>query len=302
MQSQHQFLVAGAAAGILEHCVMYPFDVIRTRMQSIKPQIAHPSLSNSLRYLIKNERLRTFRGMGVVIAGAGPAHALYFTCYENCKLVFLNDNKISSAARHHNQTYRALAHGLSGCIATLIHDAFMNPVDVIKQRMQMYNSPFETSLSCARHIYSQEGLNAFYRSYLTQLTMNLPYQALHFITYEIMQDLMNKNREFNAKTHIVSGAVAGAIASAVTTPLDVCKTLLNTQEKLALVAVNCDRVTGLASAIRVIYRCCGIRGYFQGIEARVIVAAPSAAISWAVYEFFKSLYGNNQMLEELLRD
>lgn len=291
LQPQHQYMLAGAIAGVLEHCIMYPVDVVRTRMQSIKPQIAHPTFGNSIRHLIKKERLRTFRGMGVVISGAGPAHALYFTLYENSKFFFLK--KFKSCPTH-----RAMAHGLAGCIATLAHDAVMNPIDVIKQRMQMLNSPFRTSLTCARHIIRTEGAKAFYRSYSTQLTMNLPYQSLHFITYEIMQDLMNKNRDFDAKSHIISGGVAGAFASALTTPLDVCKTLLNTQEKLALNAVKSDRITGLFGAMKTIHQCCGFRGYFQGIEARVLVAAPSAAISWAVYEFFKSYYGNNLLLDD----
>lgn len=277
------YMTAGAAAGILEHCIMYPVDVVRTRMQSIRPQIAHKSFWNTVTQLVKTERFKTFRGMSVVITGAGPAHALYFSCYENLKQTILgNDN--------HTSSQRAIAHGFAGCGATLVHDGVMNPVEVIKQRMQMYNSPFKTSMSCAKHILKKEGINAFYRSYSTQLTMNLPYQALHFITYECMQDLTNAKREYNPKAHVISGAVAGAVASAVTTPLDVCKTLLNTQEKLALVAINSDRITGLPNALKAVYRCCGCRGYFQGLQARVVVAIPSTAISWLVYEFFKNYY------------
>lgn len=277
------YMSAGAAAGILEHCIMYPIDVVRTRMQSIRPQIAHQSFWSTVAQLVRTERFKTFRGMSAVITGAGPAHALYFSCYENLKQMILHHE-------HHTSTHRAIAHGIAGCGATLVHDAVMNPVDVIKQRMQMYKSPFKTSLSCAKHILEKEGLKAFYRSYFTQLTMNLPYQTLHFVTYELMQDITNRQREYSPKAHVISGGIAGAVASAVTTPLDVCKTLLNTQEKLALVAANSDRISGLPNAARVVYKCCGFRGYFQGMQARVVVAIPSTAISWTVYEFFKYHY------------
>uniref|UniRef100_A0A6G1SEU3 Mitoferrin-1 n=1 Tax=Aceria tosichella TaxID=561515 RepID=A0A6G1SEU3_9ACAR len=315
------YMSAGAAAGILEHCVMYPIDVVRTRMQSIRPQLGRQTFWDSVTHLIRNERFKTFRGMSAVIAGAGPAHALYFSCYENIKELLLNrqiidiypknnfhnhqrlgsetsqlqqNNKEIFTNTSYTQTttfsHRALAQSIAGCGATVVHDAVMNPVEVVKQRMQMYKSPFKTSLTCARHILKHEGLKAFYRSYFTQLTMNLPYHSLHFVTYEYMQDLTNRQRDYNPKAHVISGAIAGALASAVTTPLDVCKTLLNTQEKLALVAANSDRISGLLDASRVVYKCCGFRGYFHGIQARVLVAMPSTAISWSVYEFFKSSY------------
>lgn len=76
----------------------------------------------------------------------------------------------------------------SGVIATLIHDAVSNPAEVIKQRMQMYNSPYKSVVACMRGVYQSEGIKAFYRSYSTQLVMNLPNQTIHFTTYEYFQN------------------------------------------------------------------------------------------------------------------
>lgn len=78
--------------------------------------------------------------------------------------------------------------------------------------------------------YQTEGLRAFYRSYTTQMTMNIPFQSVHFVMYELVQRHMNRDGTYNPPAHMVSGALAGAVAAAVTTPLDVCKTLLNTQQ------------------------------------------------------------------------
>ena len=78
--------------------------------------------------------------------------------------------------------------------------------------------------------YRSEGITAFYRSYTTALTMNIPFQVTHFVMYEKMQDMTNRDRNYNPWTHIISGAVAGGAAAAVTTPMDVCRTLLNTQQ------------------------------------------------------------------------
>lgn len=65
----------------------------------------------------------------------------------------------------------------------------MNPAEVVKQRMQMMYSPYGGSLECARCIYRTEGMAAFYRSYSTQLIMNVPFQSVNFMVYEFWQQV-----------------------------------------------------------------------------------------------------------------
>jgi solute carrier family 25 iron transporter 28/37 len=270
----HMF--AGALAGIMEHCVMYPVDSVKTRMQSIRMGAVYRSPYDALIKMISTEGIfRPVRGIQAVFIGAGPAHAMYFSCYENMKVIL--EKQLG-----HGPT----AHGIAGCTAAIFHDAVMNPAEVVKQRMQMFSSPYKSCTQCFLSIWRVEGFRAFYRSYFTQLTMNVPFQGIHFMTYELMQDLMNPVRAYDPRSHVVSGALAGAVAAAVTTPLDVCKTLLNTQELCAF--NNKDKaIRGLPQAMRAVYRCCGFSGYFQGLQARVIFQMPSTAIAWSVYEFFK---------------
>ena len=47
------------------------------------------------------------------------------------------------------------------------------------------------------------------------------------------QKKLNPEGVHNPNIHFLAGAVAGGVACAVTMPLDVCKTLLNTQESAA---------------------------------------------------------------------
>ncbi|XP_024285842.1 mitoferrin-2 [Oncorhynchus tshawytscha] len=283
-------MVAGAVAGIMEHCLMFPIDCVKTRMQSLQPEPAarYRNVMDALRRIITTEGVwRPMRGLNATAVGAGPAHALYFACYEKLKKSL--GDIIHPGANSH------LANGVAGCVSTLLHDAAMNPSEVVKQRLQMYNSPYRGVMDCVRAVWQSEGAAAFYRSYTTQLTMNVPFQVLHFMTYESLQELLNPHREYNPSSHMVSGALAGAIAAAATTPLDVCKTLLNTQESLVgLPAAGQGggqgthrHITGLAHAFRTVYRLGGLPGFFKGVQARVIYQMPSTAISWSVYEFFK---------------
>ncbi|XP_038219711.1 mitoferrin isoform X1 [Zerene cesonia] len=268
-QNSLTHMTAGAIAGVMEHCVMYPLDSVKTRMQSLRS--AHNgSIVETFRYMVQREGLlRPVRGMSVVVAGAGPAHACFFATYEQSK------HTLSQLTRHRHDH---ITHGLSGCLASLIHDAVSNPTEVVKQRLQMLNSPYRGVWECARHVYRAEGLRAFYRSYGTQVTMNVPFQAVHFVTYEWCQSLLNPTRGYEPRAHLTAGACAGALAAAATTPLDVCKTLLNTQERGA---------EGLAGAAALVLRTSGPRGFFKGVAARVLYQMPAAAICWLTYETLK---------------
>lgn len=64
--------------------------------------------------------LRVFRGVSVMVAGAGPAHALYFSCYE-----FIKNRMITKTPSQVNH----LVYGAAGCVATLLHDGVMNPAE-----------------------------------------------------------------------------------------------------------------------------------------------------------------------------
>lgn len=65
--------------------------------------------------------MRPIRGMGAMVAGAGPAHALYFSCYEFLKNKFL--------IMRPPPQFNHLIYGLAGCMATLLHDGVMNPAE-----------------------------------------------------------------------------------------------------------------------------------------------------------------------------
>ncbi|XP_022620131.1 mitoferrin-2-like isoform X2 [Seriola dumerili] len=283
-----------------------------TRMQSLHPEpgARYRNVMDALRQIVRTEGVwRPIRGVNVLAVGAGPAHAVYFACYEKIKF------SLSDAI--HPGTNSHFANGVAGCMATVLHDAMMNPAEVVKQRMQMFNSPYRSVLDCMGSLLRREGPAAFYRSYTTQLTMNVPFQALHFMTYEYLQELLNPHRQYNPSSHVVSGALAGALAAAATTPLDVCKTLLNTQEAQAIHVIQAEAATaagavgaaagsrhisGLGEAFRTVYRMGGVPAFFKGVQARVIYQMPSTAISWSVYEFFKYIITKRQHERRLRGD
>ena len=115
------------------------------------------------------------------------------------------------------------------------------------------------------------------------------------------QELLNPSREWNPWTHCAAGGISGALAAAITTPMDVCKTVLNTQEQ----CVTCNLYTGPATvsgpvaAVKTIYEAKGLSGFFSGIRARVLFQMPATALSWSVYELFKYIISNRNSSSSL---
>jgi solute carrier family 25 iron transporter 28/37 len=150
-------MTAGAAAGIMEHCLMYPIDSLKTRIQSLCPcpeQSCRTPVSGFMEMAKREGFLGTYRGVNAIAVGAIPAHALYFSVYEKLKTT------LTGGQAGHSNTW---AYGLSGGAATVVHDAVMNPAEVIKQRMQMCGSPYKSTLECCRCIVRHEGMRALYR-------------------------------------------------------------------------------------------------------------------------------------------
>lgn len=164
----------------------------------------------------------------------------------------------------------------------------MNPFDVIKQRMQVHGSIYRSMSQCAKSVFQNEGLRAFYVSYPTTLCMTVPFTALQFTAYESLTKVMQRRPGYDPLTHCTAGGLAGGIAAAATTPLDVIKTLLQTRGSATDPELR--NAKGLFEAAAIIARRDGAKGFFRGMKARVVTAAPSTAICWSAYEVAKAYF------------
>lgn len=284
-------LIAGAAAGIMEHTVMYPVDAIKTRMQVGNSANLYSGIVNAVSKISAAEgAFSLWRGISSMVLGAGPAHAVYFGVYEAVKLKLGGDKA--------DHTHLPLVSAVAGASATITSDALMNPFDVTKQRMQLNTShQYTSTFSCMTDIYRKEGISAFFVSYPTTLIMNIPFAAVNFTIYDTTSKLLNPDRKYDPLVHCISGGLAGASAAAVTTPLDVVKTVLQTKavfvENPAVLRLN-----SFWDGVKYIYNTNGMSGFLRGMRPRVVSNMPSTAICWTTYEMAKFYLFKTGMVKE----
>lgn len=157
--------------------------------------------------------------------------------------------------------------------------------------MQVHGSTYATIGACARSVFKNEGLSAFYVSYPTTLTMTVPFTAFQFMAYESLSKVINPSKSYDPITHCVAGGLAGAFAAGITTPLDVIKTLLQTRGLSTQEEVR--TVSGLMGAARIIKKEYGWGGFMRGWKPRIVTTMPSTAICWSSYEMAKAYFKQN---------
>lgn len=273
-------MAAGSLAGMLEHSVMFPFDTIKTRMQSTmnieKPKYTH--LMSSLKQIIKEEGFWSlYRGLPAVFISAAPSHAAYFASYELVK-------DLMGASR---KEHTPLASMCAGIVATLAHDAISTPMDVVKQRMQLYGSQHSKVWPTIKHIAKNEGVRAFYSSYLTTILLNVPYISVHFMVYEAFHTCLHDTAiDDTPVADLLCGSTAAAFGAVFSTPLDVVKTRIQTHNWLPHENLH----TTTKAIVRDLIKNEGYRAFGKGMAARVALFAPSSAICWTVYEGLKRIF------------
>ena len=192
--------------------------------------------------------------------------------------------------------HHPLSAAICGASAALSHDMIMTPFDTVKQRMQLGH--YKSLLHCLRTTITKEGLRALYVSLPTTLVMNLPYGSIMVAMNESVRKALNPSGSYRLDVSMLAGSVAGATAALLTNPLDVIKTRLQVQDlqpcplgqtKTIRPQLASHRYTGTIAVFNEIVAQEGPLAFFRGAWLRMLVHAPSVAISWTAYDSAKRL-------------
>jgi hypothetical protein len=270
-------------------------------------KVKYPSIISSVKTILLEEGLRgLFSGLLSASVGSFLSTLAYFACYESLKRKFIDDY-------HINPTVSYL---MAGGVGDTVSSVLYVPSEVVKQRLQMsgmmsMESRYTGSVDAFLKILERRGIRGLYYGWGATMLRDVPFTAIQFALFE------NTRAQFialyngdEARIHtyhdMVAGSFAGVVAGVITTPLDVCKTYLMTQQRSAPVAKSttarpasvvwinngesklpqkkpkAQYYGGVFDAFRGIYKTSGIKGLFAGVGPRCLWTGCQSMIMFVV--------------------
>ncbi|PXF40310.1 putative S-adenosylmethionine carrier 2, chloroplastic [Gracilariopsis chorda] len=262
-------LGAGAVAGFTVDAVLFPLDTLKTRMQ-----LASSAVPKSPAALLTG----LYAGFGPAVVASAPAAAAFFGVYDYVKRV------LEEFASRDKARLAPLCHVVAAAAGDVAGSTVRAPFEVVKQRLQ--SGLYSGVGAAVRGTLAKEGLGGFYTGYGSLVLRELPFDAIQFPLYEYLKTVaMRRKRGGQLETWETSvcGSIAGAISAALTTPLDVVKTRLMTQN------VAAPKYNGIVHGISTIAREEGAKALMAGVIPRVMWISLGGAVFFGAFEAAKKV-------------
>ncbi|KAK9374417.1 mitochondrial carrier domain-containing protein [Lipomyces chichibuensis] len=284
-ESAYHFLL-GSVAGALGATIVYPIDLVKTRMQNqrskIPGQLLYKNSWDCFRKVIHREGFAgLYSGLGPQLVGVAPEKAIKLTVNDFARGKFTDDDgKIT-----------ILGEIISGGSAGACQVVFTNPLEIVKIRLQIQGevaksiegAPKRSAVWIVRNL----GLLGLYRGATACLMRDVPFSAIYFPTYaHLKKDYFGEgpNKTLGIGQLLVAGAIAGMPAAYFTTPCDVIKTRLQAEAR-----VGQTHYRNIAHCATTIWREEGFKAFFKGGPARIMRSSPQFGCTLAAYELLQSL-------------
>jgi solute carrier family 25 aspartate/glutamate transporter 12/13 len=212
----------GSVAGAVGATVVYPIDLVKTRMQNQRSaevgQLLYKNSMDCFRKVIKNEGMKgLYSGLGPQLVGVAPEKAIKLTMNDLVRGILTND-----------QGQIALwAEIFAGCVAGGSQVIFTNPLEIVKIRLQVQGENGGVGRKGAVQIVKELGLLGLYKGASACLLRDIPFSGIYFSVYaHTKKDFFGESpdKKLSMGELLMAGAIAGMPAAYLTTPADVIKT------------------------------------------------------------------------------
>jgi len=274
---------AGAMAGLCEVLIMYPLDVVKTRLQ-LSTAGASQSVFSAFADVIKNEGFTNlYRGIVAPILAEAPKRALKFTSNEVYKSLladFRIDRKLSDIDF-------VLAGAAAGCTEALINC----PFELVKVRMQARENlgVYKSTFHAASTIATKESIASLWIGLETMLWRNGIWNAAYFGCINKVKKMLGGPKPedtyfYQLQQKFLAGFVAGTIATILNNPMDVVKSRV--QNTLP----NQTRVYSwtIPGLVRIANNE-GLKALYKGFVPKVLRLGPGGGVMLVAFDYFSSI-------------
>ncbi|KIV95661.1 hypothetical protein PV10_03286 [Exophiala mesophila] len=285
LESAHHFGL-GSVAGAFGAFMVYPIDLVKTRMQnqrSVRPgERLYENSIDCARKVIKNEGFRgLYSGVLPQLVGVAPEKAIKLT---------VNDLVRGHFTDKQTGSIRLSAEILAGASAGGCQVVFTNPLEIVKIRLQVQGElakKADVPKRSAMWIVRNLGIIGLYKGVTACLLRDVPFSAIYFPTYShLKKDMFGESptKKLGVVQLLTAGAIAGMPAAYLTTPCDVVKTRLQVEARKGDATYN-----GLIDCAKKVYRDEGFKAFFKGGPARILRSSPQFGFTLAAYEVLSTL-------------
>ncbi|KAI1330135.1 mitochondrial carrier domain-containing protein [Xylariaceae sp. FL0255] len=279
--------VLGSVAGAFGAFMVYPIDLVKTRIQNQRGadpgQRLYKNSIDCFRKVTTNEGIRgLYSGVLPQLVGVAPEKAIKLTVNDLVR-GFFTDKKTGQIPL----PYEILAGGSAGGCQVV----FTNPLEIVKIRLQVQGEMIKATEGAQKRsamwIVRNLGLAGLYKGASACLLRDVPFSAIYFPTYShLKKDMFGESptHKLGVLQLLTAGAIAGMPAAYLTTPCDVIKTRLQVEARK-----GDTQYTGLRHAAQTIYKEEGFRAFFKGGPARIFRSSPQFGFTLAAYEVLQSV-------------
>ncbi|XP_067328699.1 solute carrier family 25 member 44 isoform X2 [Anolis sagrei] len=296
---KRKFYLLGVCMTMMIRVSVYPFTLIRTRLQVQKGKSLYQG---------------TFDAFGKILRAEGPAGLYRGFLVNTLTLVsgqcYVTTYELTRGYVSRYSSSNTLKSLLAGGSASLVAQSITVPIDVVSQHLMMQQRQGQSmgrfrvtttgqapppgrprpppprlfwgqTRDIVAQIFRADGVRGFYRGYVASLLTYIPNSAVWWPFYhfyaEQLANLTPKDCP-HLLLQAISGPLAAATASTLTNPMDVIRARVQVEGK---------------SSIRLTFRQLmaeeGPWGLTKGLSARIISATPSTIVIVVGYETLKKL-------------
>jgi solute carrier family 25 (mitochondrial carnitine/acylcarnitine transporter), member 20/29 len=281
--------VGGGVAGVVGTVLGYPFDCVKTRMQT-----SQSSISSAIGAILKENGLHgLYRGMASPLTALTILNTMNFSSYAHfCSLLGVNSAKQQQNSNKVRQTIFEWRYGVAAALVGPLASTVSTPFELIKTQTQLLQKHIleqkapagaenvRGSLSMTRFLVQQHGIRCLYRGHAVNTLREVVFLSTYFTVYEHCRQFVQQSLSISENFAIpISGGLSGAVGWFVSFPLDNIKSNIQGQSFSSVM-----RPLSWFSVGKQLMQTKGFIGLYSGVLPSIVRAFIVSASRFTAYE------------------